>query len=55
MVKQLVEIDGYKISEIELEIIARKFIPLLNEFYRNEDNVMRFEEWKNKNNSSKKL
>lgn len=36
---------SYELTKLELEVIARKFIPDLIEFYDNEENNNSFENW----------
>ena len=40
------EIDDYKLSQKEIEIFSRKFIPVIREFYQDTNNQILFEKTK---------
>ena len=45
---------SYEPTKLELEVIARKFLPDLIEFYENENNKKLFEKWLKEKEEMKK-
>lgn len=50
MTAQTVRIQTNEISVADAKVLARTFLSAVNTFYSNPQNVLKFEEWKKKQN-----
>lgn len=47
--------DTHQVKQIEIDVISRRWIPIITAFFENQENQKRFEAWKSETNKKEPL